>query len=72
MRTNVSNYYDLMTFGLGDVSFQSFVDKFKLKYNTLNVYGGDNLSGAYRATSTHAGVIENESGVFKFSANGGL
>ena len=39
MRTNVSNYYDLMTFGLGDVSFQSFVNKFKLKYNTLNVDG---------------------------------
>ena len=36
------------------------------------VFGGDNLSGNYRATSTHAGVIENESGVFKFSANSGL
>ena len=39
MRTNVSSYYDLMTFGLGDVSFQDFVDKFKLKYNQLNVDG---------------------------------
>lgn len=39
MRTNVSSYYDLMTFGLGDVSFQEFVDKFKLKYNQLNVDG---------------------------------
>ena len=36
------------------------------------VFGGDPLSGAYRAASTHAGVIENESGVFKFSANTGL
>ena len=36
------------------------------------VFGGDNLSGNYRATSIHAGVIENESGVFKFSANSGL
>ena len=35
------------------------------------VFGGDNFYG-YRATSTHAGVIENESGVFKFSANSGL
>jgi len=35
------------------------------------VFGGDPLYG-YRAVSTHAGVIENESGVFKFSANSGL
>ena len=36
------------------------------------VFGGDPLWGTYRAASTHAGVIENESGVFKFSANTGL
>lgn len=28
-----------MTFGLGDVSFQQFVDRFQLKYNELNVEG---------------------------------
>lgn len=37
MKNHVSNYYDLMTFGLGDVSFQQFVDRFQLKYNELNV-----------------------------------
>ena len=36
------------------------------------VFGGDPYYGLYRAISTHAGVIENESGVFKFSANSGL
>ena len=36
------------------------------------VFGGDNQFGVYRAVSTHAGVIENESGVLKFSANTGL
>ena len=39
MKNHVSNYYDLMTFGLGDVSFQQFVDRFQLKYNELNVEG---------------------------------
>jgi hypothetical protein len=39
MRTMVNNYYDLMSFGLGSYSFQEFVDKFKTKYNTLNVDG---------------------------------
>lgn len=33
MRNMVSNYYDLMTFGLGNMSFQQFVDRFKEKYN---------------------------------------
>ena len=36
------------------------------------VFGGDPSLWGYRAASTHAGVIENESGVFKFSANTGL
>ena len=39
MKNHVSNYYDLMTFGLGDVSFQQFVDRFQLKYNELDVEG---------------------------------
>lgn len=39
MNTKVANFYDLMTFGLGDVSFQQFVDRFQLKYNELNVEG---------------------------------
>ena len=39
MITKVSNYYDLMSFGLGEVSFQQFVDRFQLKYNELNVEG---------------------------------
>lgn len=33
MRTNVKSYYDLLTFGLGNYTFQQFVDKFKTKYN---------------------------------------
>ena len=39
MVTNVTNYYDLMSFGLGELSFQQFIDGFKKKYNTLNVDG---------------------------------
>ena len=39
MRTMVNNYYDLMSFGLGGSSFQQFVDKFKLKYNVLQIDG---------------------------------
>lgn len=39
MRTMVNNYYDLMTFGLGDQKFQDFVDKFQLKYNTPQTDG---------------------------------
>lgn len=39
MVTNVTNYYDLMSFGLGELSFQQFIDGFKEKYNTLNVDG---------------------------------
>ena len=39
MNTKVANFYDLMTFGLGDVSFQQFVDRFQLKYNQLDVEG---------------------------------
>lgn len=39
MNTRVNNYYDLMTFGLGGQNFQSFVDKFQLKYNTPQTDG---------------------------------
>lgn len=39
MRTMVSNYYDLMTFGLGGASFQQFVDRFQDKYNVLQSDG---------------------------------
>ena len=39
MVTNVTNYYDLMSFGLGELSFQQFIDGFNEKYNTLNVDG---------------------------------
>ena len=39
MRTMVNNYYDLMTFGLGNQKFQDFVDKFQLKYNTPQTDG---------------------------------
>jgi hypothetical protein len=35
----VNNYYDLMSFGLGNVKFQEFVDRFKLKYNTPQTDG---------------------------------
>lgn len=41
MKNNVANYYDLMTFGLGNVTFQQFVDMFQTKYNTLQVDGFD-------------------------------
>lgn len=41
MRTNVKNYYDLLSFGLGNAQFQSFVDRFNDKYNVLNVDGFD-------------------------------
>lgn len=41
MKNNVANYYDLMTFGLGNATFQQFVDMFQTKYNTLNVDGFD-------------------------------
>ena len=39
MRTMVNNYYDLITFGLGNQNFQDFVDTFKLKYNTPQTDG---------------------------------
>lgn len=39
MKTMVSNYYDLMTFGLGGASFQQFVDRFQEKYNVLQADG---------------------------------
>lgn len=39
MRTMVNNYYDLITFGLGNQKFQDFVDTFKLKYNTPQTDG---------------------------------
>ena len=35
------NYYDLINYGLGGVSFQEFVDGFKTKYNELQVDGFD-------------------------------
>lgn len=41
MRTNVSNYYDLLTVGLGNFSFQQFVDRFQEKYNVLQTDGFD-------------------------------
>lgn len=41
MRTNVSNYYDLLTVGLGNFSFQQFVDRFQEKYNVLQTEGFD-------------------------------
>lgn len=34
-----ANYYDVIAYGLGGNSFQSFVDGFKAKYNALNVDG---------------------------------
>lgn len=33
MNTRPGNYYELLAFGLGNVTFQQFVDKFKTKYN---------------------------------------
>ena len=39
MRNMVNNYYDLMTFGLGNQNFQQFVDKFQLKYNAPQADG---------------------------------
>lgn len=39
MRTNVNSYYELLQFGLGNQTFQQFVDKFQQKYNVLNVDG---------------------------------
>ncbi len=42
MRTNVSSYYDLIEFGLGNASFQTFLDQFAAnKYNKLQVDGFD-------------------------------
>ena len=37
----VNNYYDLLTVGLGNFSFQQFVDKFQRKYNVLQTEGFD-------------------------------
>jgi len=60
------------------ISFdKSFGDTFiGIGYTTTikqtQVFGGDSLSGGYRASSTHAAVIENESGILKLSANTGL
>ena len=39
MRTMVKSYYDLMTFGLGNFSFQQFVDRFETKYNIPQTEG---------------------------------
>lgn len=33
MNNRVSNFYDLLAFGLGDATFQEFVDRFQTKYN---------------------------------------
>lgn len=33
MNTRPGNYYELLAFGLGNVTFQQFVDKFKTKYD---------------------------------------
>lgn len=41
MRTNITNYYDLLTVGLGNSSFQEFVDRFQDKYNVLQTEGFD-------------------------------
>lgn len=40
--------------------------------NQRMVFGGDGQVGGYRSFSTHAGVIENNNGVFRLSANVGL
>ena len=37
----VNNYYDLLTVGLGNFSFQQFVDRFQEKYNVLQTEGFD-------------------------------
>jgi len=55
---------------------KSFGDAFiGIGYTTTikqtQVFGGDSIYG-YRASSTHAAVIENESGILKLSANTGL
>lgn len=41
MNTNPSNYYDLLTFGLGNdpKAFQTFVDRFDSKYNKEQIDG---------------------------------
>lgn len=55
-----------------DASFNTFMAVgYTSTTKQTQVFGGDALYG-YRAASTHAGIIENESGVFKFSANSGL
>ena len=41
MRNMVSNYYDLLTVGLGNATFQQFVDRFQEKYNVLQTEGFD-------------------------------
>lgn len=42
MKTNVSSYYDLIEFGLGNSSFQTFLDQFAAnKYNKLQTEGFD-------------------------------
>lgn len=39
MKTNPASYYQLLELGLGGVSFQQFVDRFKEKYNTPQTNG---------------------------------
>ena len=39
MVNRINNFYDLMSFGFGDISFQAFVDRFQEKYNTEQTDG---------------------------------
>lgn len=62
----------MISFDKGAVAGESFMSVGYISTtHQIQVFGGDQY-GAYRAASTHAGVIENASGVFKFSANSGL
>ena len=63
----------LISFDKGDGTSMTFMAiGYTSTTRQTQVFGGDPYYGLYRAISTHAGVIENESGVFKFSANSGL
>ena len=63
MRTNPTSYYELLSFGLGSdpKAWQTFVDKFNLKYNKLEVDGfsWDNeiqLDYTYEQLQTSLGI----------------
>jgi len=63
---------NMISFDKGAVAGNSFMGVgYSSTTKQTQVFGGDPYLG-YRAASTHAGVIENESGVLKFSANTGL